>query len=119
MTRPSAGHGFCRRYCRILKQPERLEAPGEVEKQIVVRLPAPDLLDPAVGPGAEDQDGERPERAKLVAEVFGHRPERREPGVRVVQAGALLLPPAAQGVELVVLARCHWGKVSTKGMTIE
>ena len=87
---------------------ESLQAADEVEEEVVVRLPAPDLLDASLRAGPEDQDGERaPLCAKFLSKIVGQGRDGREPRVRVVQARAFLLPLAAQGDELAVLARCH------------
>ena len=54
---------------------ERLEAPHEIEQEVVVGLPAPDLLDLALGARAEDEDREvaRAPRASSAGRPPGRR----------------------------------------------
>jgi hypothetical protein len=73
-----------------------LQAPHEVEQQVIVGLPAPDLLEPAFRARPENEDGEAPKCLEPPAEIFGQRSDRRQTRVLVVEAGALPLPSPAQ-----------------------
>ncbi len=88
---------------------ERLQAAHEVEQEVVVGLPAPDLFDLPLGARAEDQDRE-------VAPLLEHRPQvvhedgdRGQTRLAVVEPGALLEPLPAEGDELALLLLAHRG----------
>ena len=79
---------------------ERLDAPHEVEEQVVVRLRPPDFLYAAFRSGTEGEDGERALLRQLEDEVVHDRGHGRETRVPVVETAPLLLPLPAQGDEL-------------------
>ena len=84
---------------------ERLEPPDEIEEQVVVGLPAPDLLDVALRARAEDEDRDGAPLLEPVLEVVDEDRHRGQPGLAVVETGALLEPLAAERDKLALLAR--------------